>query len=79
VSGVITGEGRLDAQTLQGKVIAGVMDRCVPRGIPVHAVVGQCSLEQQQIEQLGLAAVHVASTREQIIHAAKSVVESLES
>ena len=77
VSGVITGEGRLDAQTLQGKVIAGVMARCAPRQIPVHAVVGQCALEQRQIEELGLAAVHVASTREQIMHAAKSVIESL--
>ncbi len=79
VSGVITGEGRLDAQTLQGKVVAGVMARCVPRGIPVHAVVGQCALEQQQIIELGLADVHVASTREQIIHAARIVIETLES
>lgn len=79
VNGVITGEGRLDEQTPKGKVIAGVMARCAPRGIPVHAVVGQCALGQQQIEQLGLAAVHVASTREQIIHAAKSVIDSLES
>ena len=78
VSGVITGEGRLDAQTLQGKVIAGVIVRCAPRGIPVHAVVGQCSLEQQQIEDLGLAAVHAASTQEQIVHAAQSVIESLD-
>jgi glycerate 2-kinase len=78
VSGVITGEGRLDGQTLQGKVIAGVRARCLPRGILVHAVVGQCTLEQQQIEGLGLAAVHVASTRDQIVHAAQSVIESLD-
>lgn len=78
VSAVITGEGRLDEQTLQGKVIAGVMARCVSRGIPVYAVVGQCTLEQQQIEDLGLTAVHVASTREEIVHAAMRVIESLD-
>jgi hypothetical protein len=44
----------------------------------VYAVVGQCSLEQQQIDELGLAAVHAASTQEQIVHAAQSVIESLD-
>ena len=78
VNGVITGEGRLDEQTPQGKVIAGVMARCAPRGIPVYAVVGQCVLGQEEIDELGLAAVHMASTIEQITHAAKSVVASLE-
>ena len=37
---VITGEGRLDAQSLQGKVISGVAKRTQPRGIPLLAIVG---------------------------------------
>lgn len=35
---VIVGEGRLDSQTLQGKIISVIMARCA--GIPVYAVVG---------------------------------------
>ncbi|MFL4473812.1 glycerate kinase [Paeniglutamicibacter sp. MACA_103] len=35
---VVVGEGRLDSQTLQGKIISVIMARC--GGIPVYAVVG---------------------------------------
>lgn len=37
---VITGEGRLDASSLAGKVVGGVADRARAHGIPVVAVVG---------------------------------------
>ena len=37
---VVTGEGRLDSQSLQGKVLAGIGDACAKKGIPVAAVVG---------------------------------------
>ncbi|MEN9504911.1 MAG: hypothetical protein RI958_837 [Actinomycetota bacterium] len=37
---VITGEGHLDAQSFEGKVIGGVMAMAAPLGIPVGAVVG---------------------------------------
>lgn len=38
---VITGEGRLDATSFQGKVVGSVQELAVARGIPVMAVVGQ--------------------------------------
>jgi glycerate kinase len=37
---VLTGEGRLDAQTLGGKTVAGVAARAKRAGVPVGAVVG---------------------------------------
>jgi glycerate kinase len=37
---VITGEGRIDAQTAYGKVPVGISRRAKKRGIPVLAVVG---------------------------------------
>lgn len=38
---VITGEGRIDGQSVRfGKVPVGVAKRCAPRGIPVAAIVG---------------------------------------
>lgn len=37
---IITGEGRLDSQSLRGKVVIGVGRRAKPLGVPVVAVVG---------------------------------------
>ena len=52
---VITGEGRLDAQTLAGKLPAVVAASSAPR--PVHAVVGQSLLSDEERQQLGLGRV----------------------
>ncbi|OAX64555.1 hypothetical protein A5N15_03235 [Rothia kristinae] len=41
---VVTGEGKLDEQTLRGKAPAGVAGRAAERGIPVVAVCGQNTL-----------------------------------
>ena len=38
---VFTGEGRIDHQSLSGKVVVGVARRSSPHGVPVIAVVGQ--------------------------------------
>lgn len=61
---VLTGEGRLDATTLEGKVVAEVARRA--HG-PVHAIVGQDALGP---EALGLAGVQTASTLAEIEAAA---------
>lgn len=45
---VITGEGRIDTQTLSGKAPAGVAERARNRGVPVIAVCGQNQLEPSQ-------------------------------
>jgi glycerate 2-kinase len=49
---VVTGEGRIDAQTIAGKLPGVVSARSTPR--PVHAVVGQSLLSDDQRQQLGL-------------------------
>jgi len=53
---VITGEGRLDAQTLFGKVIAGVCRAASAHGVPVAALCGGRSLSGREMDQIGLAA-----------------------
>lgn len=58
---VITGEGRLDAQTLQGKAPAGVAARARTAGVPVVAVCGVSELSAQQGRVAGLSAVHALS------------------
>lgn len=42
---VVTGEGRLDDSSLQGKALAEVATRCRQAGVPCHAVVGQDRLD----------------------------------
>src|SRR5207244_12234013 len=42
---VVTGEGRLDEQTLAGKVVFEVATRCRQAGVPCYAVVGSDGLD----------------------------------
>src|SRR3954452_6367396 len=52
---VVTGEGRIDGQTLAGKLPAVVAARSAPRR--AYAVVGQSLLSDEQRQQLGLEQV----------------------
>src|SRR5699024_5833324 len=51
---VVTGEGKLDAQTLQGKGPAEVARRARERGLPVGAVAGAITLDGEQLEAAGI-------------------------
>jgi len=54
---VITGEGRLDGQSLQGKVLSGVLERTRPRKIPVVAIVGDVDDSAYQAHDMGVSAI----------------------
>lgn len=56
---VITGEGRMDAQTLNGKLPAVVAARSALR--PVYAVVGQSALSDADRRRLGMREIHALS------------------
>jgi glycerate kinase len=58
---VVTGEGRLDRQTLEGKLIGELAVRCRRAGTPLHAVVGSLALDEQEAAALGLASLQIAS------------------
>jgi len=70
----ITGEGRLDEQTLAGKVVSEVAARCARVGVPCHAVAGEAALAA---DALGLASVREAGTLEQIAAVAASLGRSV--
>ena len=55
---VITGEGSLDAQTLQGKGPAGVAAAAAALGLPVVAVAGRVTLDRKQLAAAGFAATY---------------------
>lgn len=54
---IITGEGKIDSQTLHGKLIKGVMDIGIQYHIPVIAVCGKLDVDKAEIESKGLQAV----------------------
>ena len=53
---ILTGEGRLDAQTLRGKAVAGVARVARDAGVPVIALAGHVALSEDDVRALGLAA-----------------------
>jgi glycerate kinase len=60
---VVTGEGRLDHQTLAGKAPGEVATRCRQSGVACHAVVGSNGMDEFEIRLLDLASVTEAKTR----------------
>lgn len=54
---VFTGEGRLDGQTLGGKVISGVARRAKQKGVPVVVVAGDVSGDVTALYKTGVAAI----------------------
>ncbi len=53
---VVTGEGRLDAQTLRGKGPAGVAARAAAAGVPVLALAGSVALGADELAAAGISA-----------------------
>lgn len=51
---VVTGEGRLDSQSLGGKVVWGVSQRCGALRIPAAVLAGALELEKDALDTLGL-------------------------
>lgn len=53
---LFTGEGRIDRQTLHGKVVRAVVRLANHRGIPVIGLCGQLDADAELLEQIGLRA-----------------------
>ena len=70
---VVTGEGRLDEQTLQGKVVGEVATRARQRGVPCHAIVGRSELDRFGRRMLDLDSVTEATSLEAIEAAADAL------
>lgn len=70
---IITGEGRLDTQTLSGKTIAGVLASANKRKIPVAALCGSVTISHKEQSAFGLE--YVTS----IVKGASSLQEAMDS
>jgi glycerate kinase len=63
---VVTGEGRLDMQSLAGKVVSEVAVRARQAGVPCHAIVGSRDLDAFGARILDLQAILEASAVRQL-------------
>jgi glycerate kinase len=72
---VVTGEGRLDRQSLAGKALAEVATRARQAGVPAHAVVGSRALDRFEQRILDLQTVLEASTVEEIEQAGRELAK----
>lgn len=71
---VVTGEGSLDEQTLQGKIVGEVATRCRQGGVPCHAIVGRNRLEAFGERIIDLASVTEATTLDELQAAGAALV-----
>lgn len=65
---VISGEGRFDSQSLEGKIVGAIAGRCAAAGKPLHLVVGQNALTDNPLAAVG--SVTEVGGLEEIQHAA---------
>ncbi len=72
---VVTGEGALDAQTLQGKAAGEVATQSRQSGVTCHAVVGRNDLDDFQARILDLVTVIEAGTEEELEAAGRRLAE----
>lgn len=54
---VVSGEGRIDSQSLEGKVVGQIAERCAAAGKPLHVIVGQSALDPDAAARAGIASI----------------------
>ena len=65
-AGVIAGEGRIDEQSVMGKIVGEIGDRALAAGVPLFAIVGRDSVPPEAAERIALRGVHEATTLAEI-------------
>ena len=73
---VVTGEGRLDRQTLAGKAVFEVATRCRQAGVACHAVVGRNELEPFEARLIDLSTVTEAGTERRLRTAGRRLADA---
>jgi glycerate kinase len=74
---VITGEGKLDEQSLVGKVVSEVATRSRQAGVPCNAIVGTRELDAMGARVLDLERVLEARTLDQLCDAGRQLAQLL--
>ena len=74
---VVTGEGRLDQQSLAGKALSEVATRARQSGVPCHAIVGSSALDRFGMRILDLQAVLEAGASSELTAAGRKLARLL--
>ncbi|WP_249011010.1 glycerate kinase [Conexibacter sp. DBS9H8] len=74
---VVVGEGRLDRQSLAGKVCGEIATRARQAGVPCHAIVGRCLLDRFDQRILDLQVILEAGTIEALEAAGRELAARL--
>jgi glycerate kinase len=73
-SAVFTGEGRIDSQSLEGKLTGEIARRCRAARVPCHAIAGEISLTPEDETRFGFASLASATSTGSLEGAAERVV-----
>ena len=68
---VFTGEGKIDSQSLRGKVVIGVAKRCKDKNIPLVAVVGQIGEGIEDAYGIGVTSIFSINTAPESFESAR--------
>jgi glycerate kinase len=74
---VVTGEGKLDEQTLEGKLVGEIGTRTRQAGVPLHAIVGKDALDPFGKRMIDLQLVQEATDLEALEAAGERLGEGL--
>jgi glycerate 2-kinase len=74
---VVTGEGKLDEQTLEGKLVGEIGTRARQAGVPLHAIVGTDALDPFGKRIIDLQRTLVATTLEELEAAGEALGREL--
>ena len=66
---VVSGEGRFDSQSLEGKIVGSIATRCAAARKPLHLIVGESALSEEGLA--AIASITEASTLKEIERAAE--------
>jgi glycerate 2-kinase len=72
-AGVIVGEGRIDEQSVMGKIVGEIGDRALAAAVPLFAIVGRNSVPPEAAERIALRSVREATTLAEIEATAEAV------
>ncbi len=78
---IFTGEGKIDQQTLNGKVIYGISKAAKTKKIPVYVISGASELSKSEIVSMGIqdlrTVLSASATREDAFTNTRNIVEQL--
>jgi glycerate kinase len=75
---VVVGEGRLDAQSVMGKIVGEIAGRASRAGVPLHAIVGRSEIDREVAARTDLRSVTEATNLAELESAGEELARRLQ-